>query len=85
MDISQDGQNMKTIKQRRNKQLRKKKIITNLLRPFGKYTFECGLTFLNSLIRKSVLYGSEAMYNITKKGMREIERIEEAQMKKKNI
>ena len=72
---------MKTIIQRRNKQPGKKKMITNLLRPLGKYTFECGLIFLNSLIRSSVLYGAEAMYNITEKEMRELERIEEAQMK----
>ena len=67
MEISQDGRNMKNIIQRRNKQSGREKMITNLLRPLGKYTFECGLIFLNSLIRSSILYGAEAMYNITEK------------------
>ena len=67
MEISQDGRNMKNIIQRRNKQSGREKMITNLLRPLGKYMFECGLIFLNSLIRSSILYGAEAMYNITEK------------------
>ena len=72
---------MKTIMQRRNRQSGKKKMITNLLRPLGKYTFECGFIFLNSLIRSSVLYGAEATYNLTEKDLRELKRIEENQMK----
>ena len=57
-------------------------MITNLLKPLGKYTFECGFIFPNSLIRSSVLYGAEAMYNITEKELRELERIEENQINK---
>ena len=81
MDISNDGRNMKTIIQRRNKQTGKKKMISNILKPLGQYTFECGFILINSLIRSSVLYGTEAMYNITEKELREIERIEENQIK----
>ena len=83
MEISHDGRNMNTIIHRRNKQSGQKKIITNLLRPLGQYTFECAFIFLNSLIRNSVLYGTEAMYNISENELREIERIEESH--KKNI
>ena len=39
------------------------------------------MILLNSLIRSSVLYGTEAMYNITENEIRELERIEEKQMK----
>ena len=81
MEISKDGRNMKTTVQRRNKQNGKEKIISNILKPLGQYTFECGMILLNSLIRSSVLYGTEAMFNITENEIREIERIEEKQMK----
>ena len=81
MEISKDGRTMNTIVQRRNKQNGKKKIISNILKPLGQYTFECGMILLNSLIRSSVLYGTEAMYNVTENEIREIERIEEKQMK----
>ena len=54
MEISQDGRNMKNIIQRRNRQSGKKKMITNLLRPLEKYTFECGFIFLKSLIRSRI-------------------------------
>ena len=81
MEISKDGRNMKTIIQRRNKQTGKKKMFNNILKPLGTYTFECGFILLNSLVRSSVLYGTEAMYNITENELRELERIEENQMK----
>ena len=39
----------------------------SLIRPLKLYTFECGFIFLNSLVRSSVLFGTEEMYNITEK------------------
>ena len=39
MEVSQDGKNLETIIKRRNKQSGKKKMITNLLKPLGKYIF----------------------------------------------
>ena len=81
MEISKDGRNIKTIIERRNKQTGKKKMINTILKPLGTYTFEYGFILLNSLVRSSVLYGSEVMYNITEKEMRELERIEENHMK----
>ena len=73
--------NMKTIMHKRNKQIGKKKLISNLIKPLGKFTFECALILINSMVRSSVLYGTEAMQNITEKEMRELERIEEDHLK----
>ena len=61
---------MKTVLQKKNKQIGKKKQITNPIRPLGKQTFECAVIFLNSLVRNSVLYGTEAMKHINEKEMR---------------
>ena len=72
---------MKTILQKKNKQISKKKQITSLIRPLGKYTFECAVIFLNSLVRSSVLYGTEAMSHINETELRALERIEEDQMR----
>ena len=72
---------MKTILQKRNKQIGKKRQITNLLKPLGIYTFECAVIFLNSLVRSSVMYGVEAMNRIDQIEMRELEKIEEDQMR----
>jgi hypothetical protein len=79
--LSSDGKNMKTILQKKLKQIGKKKQITNLIRPLGKYTFECAVIFWNSLVRNSVLYGTEAMTHLNEKEIRELERIEEDQMR----
>ena len=53
----------------------------NILKPLGIFSFECAVILLNSLIRISVLYGTKALYNITENEMREIEKIEEDQMR----
>ena len=79
--LSSDGRNMKTIIQKKNKQISKKKQITSLIRPLGKYTFECAVIFLNSLVRSSVLYGTEAMSHINETELRALEIIEEDQMR----
>ena len=47
----------------------------------GKYTMECGLIYLNSILRGSILYGAEALINLTEKDFREIDQIEEEQMR----
>ena len=81
VEISSDGRNMKTILRKRNKNIGKKKQIKSLIKPLGMYTFECAVIFLNSLVRSSVLYATEAMYNINEKEMRQLERIEEDHMR----
>ena len=55
--------------------------ILNMVKGLGKYTFECSFIFLNSLLRASILYASEAYYNLKEKEIRSIEKIEEALMK----
>ena len=64
VEILSDGKKMKTILKKRNRQIEEKKQILNILGPLGIYTFECVVILLNSLIRSSLLYGTEALYNI---------------------
>ena len=42
---------------------------------------ECGFIYLNSTLGESILYGAEALINITEKEFREMEKIEEEQMR----
>ena len=81
VQLSCDGSNMNTIIKRRNKQSGNKKSMNNLLKPLGKYTFECGFIFFNSMVRNSVLYATEVMYNLKESEKREIEKIEEGHLK----
>ena len=37
---------------KKHKEIGKKKQIRNLIRPLGKYTFECAVIFLNSFFKK---------------------------------
>ena len=53
-----------------------------LLTGLGKYTFEGGMIYVNSLLRSSILYAAETMYNVQENEMRHIERIEEYMLKK---
>ena len=41
------------------------------------YTIQNGLIYMNSLLRSSILYTGETYYNLTKRQLRMIERIEE--------
>ena len=81
VELSADGKNTYTILKKRNRQIGKKKQILNILKPLGIFTFECAVILLNLLIRSSVLYGTEALYNITESEMRGIEQIEGDQMR----
>ena len=65
--ISQDGRNLKNIKSRVNKGTG---IVRNILTmldgiPFGKFYFEAAIILRNSLLVSSVLFNSEAWYNLT--------------------
>ena len=40
-----------------------------------KYYFECGMLFLNLMLRSSILYGSETYYNLKIRGPGENRRI----------
>ena len=47
-----------------------------------KYYFECGIIFLNVMLRSSVLYGCETYYNLKETEIRQLERIEEGFLRK---
>jgi hypothetical protein len=81
--ISNSGNNMANIKGVRNKSYGTiRKIFTKLnglnLR---KYYFECGMIFLNVMLRSSILYASETYYNLKENEIRSLERIEESFMR----
>ena len=80
--ILKDGSNMKNIEAKRNRAIGIKKQIQFLLQGLGKYTFEGGMIYLNSLLRSSILFAAKAMYNIKKNELRQIERIEEELLRK---
>ena len=46
-----------------------------------KYYFECGVLFLNIMLRSSILYACETYYNLKETEIRAIERIEENYMR----
>ena len=46
------------------------------------YYFECGIMFLNMVLRSSILYASETYYNLTESQVRTLERIEEGYLRK---
>ena len=47
----------------------------------GIYPLECGLIYLNSLLRNSILYGAEAMMNVKENDFRQLEQIEEEKIR----
>ena len=47
-----------------------------------KYYFECGVIFLNVMLRSSILYGCETYYGLSEYQIRQIERIEECFLRK---
>ena len=79
--ISCDGKNFKNIIHKRNKAIGIQKQILIMVSGLGKYTIECGFIYLNSLLRASILYGAEAMMNITEEDYRKLEQIEESLMR----
>ena len=80
--LSKDGSNIKNIEAKRNRAIGIKKQIQFLVKGLGKYTFEGGLIYLNSLLRSSILFAAETMYNIKETEFRLIERIEEELLRK---
>ena len=60
-----------------------KKQIQFLMKNLGKYSFESSMIYLNSLLRSSILFAAEAMYNVKEIEYRHIERIKEDMMRKK--
>ena len=44
----------------------------------GMFYLECSLVFNNTILRPSILYASETLYNLTEVEIRQIERLEES-------
>ena len=76
--ISKDGRNIKNIQSRVNKGTGiVRKILTMLDNiQFGKYHFEAGVILRNSLLVSSMLFNSEAWYNVTKAELELIETVD---------
>ena len=80
--LTKDGNNMPNILHKRNRSLGTQKLIPKLIKNLGGFTFEGGIIYLQSLLRTSILYGSETMFNIKEKEFRIIEAIEESVLQK---
>jgi Zn finger protein HypA/HybF involved in hydrogenase expression len=76
--ISTDGKNVKNIKARIAKGKGISDKIINLLDtiPFGKHYFEVGIILRNSLLVSSVLFNSEAWYNLTETELNLLETVD---------
>ena len=80
--ISSDGSNINNIEAKKKRAIGITKRIQYLVKDLGKYTIECGIIYLNSLLRSSILYAAEAMYDIKEKEFRQLEMIEEDLLRK---
>ena len=82
--ISNQGNNLANIQEVKNKSIGIIKKILEKLNNLNlkKYYFECGLIFMNVVLRGTILYAAETYYNLTEKELRILERIEESYMRK---
>ena len=82
--LSSSGDNLVNTTSIRNKSIGiTKKIFTKLNSlKLRKYYFECGIIFMNVMLRSSILYACETYYNMKENEIRQIERIEEPFMRK---
>ena len=77
--ISSKGDNMVNIKEMKNKSIWViRKIFTKLdSLNLKKYYFECGILFLNTILRSSILYACETYYSLKETEVRQLEMLEE--------
>ena len=82
--LSNKGDNMKNITEMKNKSVWIINKIFNRLHSLNlkKYFFECGIIFLNVMLRSSILYASETYYDLKEIELRALERIEEKFLRK---
>ena len=82
--LSSRGDNMVNIKEMKCKSIWLiRKIFTKLNDlNLKKYYFECGMVFLNVMLRPSILYACETYYNLKEYEIRQLERIEENYLRK---
>ena len=62
--LSEDGSNLKNIMSKQKRSFGIIRDIQYLLTGLGIYTFEGGMIYINSLLRSSILYAAETMYNV---------------------
>ena len=76
--VSTDGRNIKNIKARVNKGTGITRKILTLLDgiPFGKFHFEAGVLLRDSLLASSMLFNSEAWYNVSKAELELLETVD---------
>ena len=81
--ISSKGDNMVNIKMMKTKSVWVIRKIFNKLNSLHlqQYYFECGMIFLNVMLRTSILYASETYYNLKETELRQLERIEEGYLR----
>ena len=80
--LSQKGSNLPNIGHKNQKSIGTQNQIPKLIEPLGPYRYESAFIYLQSLLRSSILYGSETMNNVKEVEWRELERIEESVMLK---
>ena len=82
--LSNTGDNLVHIKEMKKRSIWIiRKIFTRLDNlHLKKYHFECGIIFLNVMLRSSILYACETYYNLTESHIRQLERIEEGFLRK---
>ena len=73
--LSEDGSNIKNIESKQKRAIGIIKDIEYMIKNLGKYTFEGGMIYINSLLRSSILFAAETMYNITEIEYRKIEEL----------
>ena len=82
--ISSDGKNTKNIINRQNKghaaSTQVLQILENIF--FGKYYFQAAVVLRNSLLVSSMLFNSEAWYNVTNAEIKSLEKIDETCIRK---
>lgn len=81
--ISNKSDNMANIRAIKNRSFGIIKKIFSKLNSLNlnKYYFECGIIFMNVMLRSSILHGSECYYNLKEQEIRQLERIEESFMR----
>ena len=82
--ISSKGDNMVNIRQVKIKSIGVIKKILKKLQSMNlkQYYFECSIILMKVILRPSILYASEMYYNLKENELRQIERIEEAFLRK---
>ena len=81
--LSSSADNMANIKSVKVKSFKTINSIFSKLKLLNlqKYHFECGILFMQTMLRTSILYASETYYNLKENELRSIERIEETYLR----